>query len=571
MRVRESLGQQLIREGLISNAQLQAALSAQLQFDGRLGTNLIELGYVSEEQLTSALGRQQRVASAEAAELVAPAKSVLLRLPARAAGTLRAVPLRFDPDRNNCLRVAMADPSNLRVVDDLTVMLGCPVVPLAIAELRLGQLLEKHYGVARPVRAFVRVVSDDNELYAAEAQGYASAPYDHKAPDAPKTKPKEQTRKQQNPVATGELRLLTPPPLPPAGLHEVARGGTPKPAPTPASDSAKGAARVRPALEDVLAATATRASGSARPAGVQRLTEWWLTTSTLRQNGDTALAPVGELEFDPGALDLHAAIRLTLAPGYSPAVETRSAGRVDAGSDNEFDLCAETELVSAGVSHGASAPLTTDFERAFAHRVPSDRAKTFEVRTPPTSAAPPAALGRAVRPRHSLKQALEQLSVTDDRDVAAHRVLSYLEQSFACALILVVRQGVAYGWKGFASGASEEQIESLVVPLNTPSLFQQAFTMGQPSRGAPSEKGERIHGRLWKLLQCERPSEVLIAPVHVESRVVNLIYAHPDANRRLRPVAQSHLVQLGSALGLAYRRAIRRGAGAALTLAALSV
>lgn len=594
MGARETLGQQLIREGLLRSAQLQAALNAQLQFDGRLGTNLIELGFIDEEALSAALARQHRVACISSQDLVAAPKSVLLRLPGKAAANLRAVPLRFDPERNNCLRVAMADPGNLRVVDDLTVMLGCRVLPVAIAELRLGQLLEKYYGIARPARMFVRVVTDDDmDLHPGEAQGYAAIaeakPGATRAGDGPsavQTRDKPAAARKQAAAANHDARMLTPPPLPPARsspalarivspVPPVARIVSPVPAVAEAEPHASASAEptpatyARPALHDVLATFTAR--GGTTP---QRMAEWWLTPSHKRKSVDASVAPVGELEFDPGELDLNAAIRLTLAPAYSLRAPAQPLDSLD-GSGGEFDLSAETELVTsrefeldpAAVQIAVRNPAELGPEP----RIVTARSSEHRALAPGAAAtlngdarveehqrsSQHAALAWARR-RHSLEQVLEQLSATDDRDIAAHRVLSYLAQSFACALILVVRQGVAYGWKGFASNASEEQIESLVVPLSAPSLFQQAFDSGQPFRGAPAADGERIHARVWKLLQCERPSEVLITPVHVENRLVNLIYAHPEATRRLRPVAQSHLVQLASATGLAYRRAIRR-------------
>jgi hypothetical protein len=138
--------------------------------------------------------------------------------------------------------------------------------------------------------------------------------------------------------------------------------------------------------------------------------------------------------------------------------------------------------------------------------------------------------------------------------------LSYLSQSFVCAFILVVKSGVAYGWKGYAPGATEALIESIVVPLSAPSIFRLGHDHQNAYRGLLPQEGARIHSRLWKMLGCDAPSEALVAPVNVGSHLVNLIYAHPDPSRRVKPVAQANLVQLASATALAYRRAIRAAA-----------
>lgn len=52
------LGEILIKEGFISEAQLQEAIKAQAKERGRIGEVLIKLGILSEQDLISALGTQ---------------------------------------------------------------------------------------------------------------------------------------------------------------------------------------------------------------------------------------------------------------------------------------------------------------------------------------------------------------------------------------------------------------------------------------------------------------------------------------------------------------------------------
>ncbi len=166
----------------------------------------------------------------------------------------------------------------------------------------------------------------------------------------------------------------------------------------------------------------------------------------------------------------------------------------------------------------------------------------------------------ALAGKRHLHAVLEAIAATDDRDEAADHVLDYLSQSFVCAFMLVVKSGVAYGWKGYAPGATAALIESIVIPLGAPSVFHLAHERHDAYRGPLPKEGSRIHSRLWKMLDCEPPAEALVAPVYVGPHLVNLIYAHPDPSRRVRPVAQANLVQLASATALAYRRAIRAAA-----------
>ena len=57
------LGELLLREKLISPAQLQKAQEAQRRGGGRLGYQLTKLGYIQEQDLTSFLSRQYGVPS----------------------------------------------------------------------------------------------------------------------------------------------------------------------------------------------------------------------------------------------------------------------------------------------------------------------------------------------------------------------------------------------------------------------------------------------------------------------------------------------------------------------------
>ena len=57
----DRIGDLLLREGLISDDQLQKALTQAREKKQRIGYSLIELGYVAEEDLTRMLARQYRL------------------------------------------------------------------------------------------------------------------------------------------------------------------------------------------------------------------------------------------------------------------------------------------------------------------------------------------------------------------------------------------------------------------------------------------------------------------------------------------------------------------------------
>jgi len=55
---KKRLGEILVNEGLITNAQVQEALTEQQKSGGLLGENLIKLGYVSEFDIAAAISTQ---------------------------------------------------------------------------------------------------------------------------------------------------------------------------------------------------------------------------------------------------------------------------------------------------------------------------------------------------------------------------------------------------------------------------------------------------------------------------------------------------------------------------------
>lgn len=61
LKVRRKIGEILIEDGLLTQAQLEEALTHQKEKGGLVGTILVEKNFVTEESLTSALGKQFKI------------------------------------------------------------------------------------------------------------------------------------------------------------------------------------------------------------------------------------------------------------------------------------------------------------------------------------------------------------------------------------------------------------------------------------------------------------------------------------------------------------------------------
>jgi type IV pilus assembly protein PilB len=147
------IGELLVQLGRIQPAQLQAALAHQRQWGGRIGGALVHLGFLPEPAFLDALGRQLGVPFVEIGDREIPPK-VLSLVPRKLAQSRRVLPLELAANgRRGALVVALGDPSDLSVIDELTFVTGLEVKPMLAGELDLDRALERHLGIPPPPRA----------------------------------------------------------------------------------------------------------------------------------------------------------------------------------------------------------------------------------------------------------------------------------------------------------------------------------------------------------------------------------------------------------------------------------
>jgi type IV pilus assembly protein PilB len=137
----EHLGELLIRDGLLTRDQLKVALADQRQQGRRLGYSLVKLGFVNEVELTKVLARQYRMPAVDLSRFE-PDEQVLKLIPAEVARKNQVLPLRRD---GRLLTVAMADPSDLGLLQDLKFITRFDVVPVVTGEFTLQALVERCY------------------------------------------------------------------------------------------------------------------------------------------------------------------------------------------------------------------------------------------------------------------------------------------------------------------------------------------------------------------------------------------------------------------------------------------
>jgi MSHA biogenesis protein MshE len=135
------LGEILVKQKLLSDEQLKAALDEQKKTGRRLGRVFIEKGFVTEEQISQALARQLDIPFVNL-KLFNFKNAVVTLLPETQARRFRALVLE---DGGTTYRVGMADPSDLAAYDEISRLLKRDIDLAAVTESDLLVTIDRVY------------------------------------------------------------------------------------------------------------------------------------------------------------------------------------------------------------------------------------------------------------------------------------------------------------------------------------------------------------------------------------------------------------------------------------------
>src|SRR2546423_10009865 len=122
MRKKQLLGQVIKSLGFgVHEGMIQEALGVQRQEGSQIGQIMVRLGMITESQLLLALGKQ---AGLEVVDLkkTPPDPALIARVPQEMAEMFVVCPVRMDGD---AMILALANPANVTVLDDLRFILNC--------------------------------------------------------------------------------------------------------------------------------------------------------------------------------------------------------------------------------------------------------------------------------------------------------------------------------------------------------------------------------------------------------------------------------------------------------------
>jgi type IV pilus assembly protein PilB len=145
----KKIGEILLNEGLISSSQLEEAIEYQRKQGGRMGEALIKLGYVTEEQIVIALGKQLGIPYVTLASgKLKPSANQDLQSLIPYDFALKSVCIPLSRTISS-LTVALFDPTDLILLDNLRKMTSCDINPIIAPRADILKTIEEFYGKSR--------------------------------------------------------------------------------------------------------------------------------------------------------------------------------------------------------------------------------------------------------------------------------------------------------------------------------------------------------------------------------------------------------------------------------------
>lgn len=135
------LGDILVDHGVITPLELDEALQRQRLTGEMIGRVLVQMGLCDEQAVVEALGVQSGMERVDVNKMQVSG-DVLAKVTADIARFYSIVPVRFE---DGVLTVAMADPLNLGIIDDLSQILGCKVKGAVSNEEDVGAFIKNNY------------------------------------------------------------------------------------------------------------------------------------------------------------------------------------------------------------------------------------------------------------------------------------------------------------------------------------------------------------------------------------------------------------------------------------------
>lgn len=139
---RNYFGQYLIDNGYISEEDLLEALQNQKTTGKMLGDTLVEMGLMTADELVSSLSEQKGYAIADDKSMSQIPETALMKVPVGFARQHNLIPIAIE---DNSLKVAMVNPDDLAVTDNLKMIAQMSIIPVYSTKDRIDKAIDLFY------------------------------------------------------------------------------------------------------------------------------------------------------------------------------------------------------------------------------------------------------------------------------------------------------------------------------------------------------------------------------------------------------------------------------------------
>ncbi len=139
--INKQLGELLIEQGIITQAQLEKGLALQKEKGGLIGEILVALGFAKEEDIAQALTVQYGFPFLPLANYEIDPEITAI-IPLRVCRQYLLIPI--DKIGNN-LTLAMSNPLNVQAIEDVELLSKCNVQIFVCTQSEIRKAIEKYY------------------------------------------------------------------------------------------------------------------------------------------------------------------------------------------------------------------------------------------------------------------------------------------------------------------------------------------------------------------------------------------------------------------------------------------
>ena len=148
---RPKIGEILVEAGIIDKIQLIAALGEQKQWGGRLCSTIINMGFADEKSISAALEKQLKRKCISFDDIEIPS-DILKLVSLETAKKHNIIPIEL---KNKVLTIAISDPLDLNLIDELSFRLGFMIKPVLALDSSIKKAIGRCY----------EGISDDHLLF----------------------------------------------------------------------------------------------------------------------------------------------------------------------------------------------------------------------------------------------------------------------------------------------------------------------------------------------------------------------------------------------------------------------